>query len=206
MMMYGHKDKLKPTDAESDTDWDDDMMTQAREAISKRVAVSRKFDVIYLAGTSSDGRIVYIDRDLPESYTDSRGEECYVEEFLVFHEMVEQSLMSHMGLRYQLAHQISLRAERDLVESEGWDWEEYDAFMGKWAEKALKKKDPESPPDLDTKPYVDENDDVALKRMDKEYMIPRDEKTSPASSPVPYKPEPMEVVVVKKKKKSFGTR
>ena len=104
------------------------MLEQAVEAILSRLKLDRTWDVPYLAGYSRNGKTIFIDRHLPKSFT-TRGKRVFVDQFLILHEAVEKSLVDELGLTYQHAHQIALRAEEAAVRAVGVSWREYKQFM-----------------------------------------------------------------------------
>ena len=140
------------------------MLKSAVDAILKWAKLDRKHDIPYLAGYSRDGRTIYIDKDLPKAFTTRAGKRVGVDRFLVLHEAVEKSLLDDLGLIYQHAHQIALRAEQAAVKAAGVPWGEYDRFMAKYIKEADDAID-RLPADLDIKPYRDEHDVELLKRM-----------------------------------------
>lgn len=141
-----------------------EMLKQAVAAITKELRLDRSFDVPYLAGYSRNGKIIYIDKDLPKSFT-SRGRRVKIDHFLILHEAVEKSLLDTLGLTYQHAHQIALRAEQEAVEDAGISWRHYDRFMQQFIKEAADDDLERIPPDLDIKPYRDEHDVKALQQM-----------------------------------------
>jgi hypothetical protein len=140
------------------------MLDRAIDAINRRIALVRRYDVPYLAGYSVDGRTIYIDKDLPTGFH-SRGERVLTDRYLILHEAVEKSILLHFGMRYQHAHQIALRAEQAAVRADGVSWAEYDAFMQECIKEAAEDHSMLLPHDLDLTPYVDEHDDEILVRM-----------------------------------------
>jgi hypothetical protein len=141
------------------------MMDQALEAIERAVGkFDRSHDIPYLAGYSRNGKTVYIDRHMPKSFT-FRGRRVMTDRFLILHEMVEKTLMDHLGLRYLHAHQIATRAEQAAVRAAGVSWHAYDNFMQKYVKRIGDEKLTRCPRDLDLKPYHDEHDDELLKRI-----------------------------------------
>jgi hypothetical protein len=52
-----------------------------------------------------------------------------VEPFLLTQEIVEKALLDELRLHYLHAHQIALRAERDVVKAAGVSWWAYQRFM-----------------------------------------------------------------------------
>lgn len=143
------------------------MMERAVDAVMRRIGkLDRDHDIPYLAGYSVDGRIIYIDRDMPPSYT-LRGHKVETDPFLILHEEVEKTLIDQLGLHYLHAHQIATRAEQAAVRACGIVWTDYDKFMQSNVTKIGSKKISKVPADLDLKPYRDEHDHDILKRMAK---------------------------------------
>ncbi len=150
-----------PTD---DTALSGPMLKKAVDAILSHLHLDRSYDIPYLAGYSRDGRTIYIDRELPRTYAVGR-KRVSVDRFLILHESVEKTLLDQLGLHYQHAHQIALRAERAAVEAEGLSWSAYDRFMQRYIKEAEDERVQHLPPDLDVKPYRDEHDAALLERM-----------------------------------------
>jgi hypothetical protein len=140
------------------------MLTHAVAAILRRIRLDHDHDVPYLAGYSRDGKTIYIDRHLPHSFK-HRGKRIGVDCFLVLHEAVEKSLLDSLGLHYQHAHQIALRAEEAAVRAAGVAWRQYDRFMQNFIKEAGDETLTRLPVDLDIKPYRDEHDRLLLSRM-----------------------------------------
>ena len=84
------------------------------------------YDIVFVAGYSTNGNTIYIDRDLPVAYKDSSGNGHAVDPFLVMHEATEKAMLVMWDMPYKLAHQISLRAEEASIRAAGLDWGEYD--------------------------------------------------------------------------------
>jgi hypothetical protein len=141
-------------------------LTHAVEEIMKHVHLDRTWDIPYLAGYSVDGKTVYIDRHLPRTYR-SHGRTVRVDPFLILHESVEKSLVDHLHIHYQHAHQIALRAERAAVAAAKLSWRPYNQFMLKFIKDAAHEKLRRVPPNLHLKPYWDEKDTVLIRAMQK---------------------------------------
>jgi len=139
------------------------MLKAAVDAILASTRLDRSHDIPYLAGYSRDGKTIYIDKDLPKSFS-AGGTRVVVDRFLILHEAVEKALLDRLGLHYQHAHQIALRAEQAAVRAAGVSWRQYDRFMARYIKEADDVID-RLPPDLDIKPYRDEHDVELLKRM-----------------------------------------
>jgi hypothetical protein len=141
------------------------MMDRALDAVCRRVKkFDRKHDIPYLAGYSLDGKTIYIDRHMPESFK-FRGRTIDTDRFLVLHEEVEKTLIDQLGLHYLHAHQIATRAEEAAVRAAGVEWRAYDNFMQKHVKSIGDERLKKVPKDLDLKPYRDEHDDELLRRM-----------------------------------------
>lgn len=142
------------------------MLKHAVQAILRHTALDRTYDIPYLAGYSRNGRTIYIDRHLPKSFT-TRGRRVGIDRFLILHEAVEKALLDKLGLHYQHAHQIALRAEEAAVHAAGISWREYDQFMQRYIKDVGHEHLRRIPVDLDIKPYRDEKDIQMLKSIQK---------------------------------------
>jgi hypothetical protein len=140
------------------------MLEEAVRQILSRVRLDRRFDIPYLAGYSRNGKTIFIDRHLPKTFR-TRGRRVAVDPLLILHEAVEKSLLDELGLTYQHAHQIALRAEEAAVRALGVSWREYDRFMQRFVKDAGHERLTRIPVDLDIKPYRDEKDAAVLRSM-----------------------------------------
>ena len=140
------------------------MLDLAVESILKKIRLDRTYDIPYLAGYSLDGKTIYIDRHMPESFV-YQEHHIKTDRFLILHESVEKTLIDNLGLHYQFAHQIALRAEQAAVRADNILWSEYDRFTQLYIKEIGSEKLQRVPHDLDTKPYRDEHDKELLKRM-----------------------------------------
>lgn len=142
------------------------MLDRAVDAILRRVKkLDRDHDIPYLAGYSQDGKTIYIDRHLPESFT-FRGRTIEVDRFLILHEEVEKTLIDQLGLHYLHAHQIATRAEEAAVHAQRITWQAYDRFMQKYVKAIGDERLEKVPADLDLKPYRDYHDYDLLRQME----------------------------------------
>jgi hypothetical protein len=159
--------KSKPkTSGRNDTLVSAEMLTHAVGAITRRIRLDRTCDIPYLAGYSRDGKTIYIDRHIPETFV-TRGKRFNIDHFLILHEAVEKALLVRLGLVYQHAHQIALRAEEAAVRAKGVSWREYDRFMQRFIKEVGDERLMRIPLDLDIKPYRDEHDTAVLVAMQK---------------------------------------
>ncbi len=140
------------------------MLDRALDAILKRVTLDRKHDIPYLAGYSQNGDVIYIDRHLPRSFMIG-GKSIATDRYLVLHEAVEKTLLDQLGLHYQHAHQIALRAEEAAVRADGVGWRGYDRAMQRYIKRIGDERLQRLPADLDQQPYRDEHDRDLLARM-----------------------------------------
>ena len=140
------------------------MLDRALDAILRRVALDRSFDIPYLAGYSLDGKTIYIDRHLPENFT-YRTRTVGVDRYLIMHETVEKTLIDQMNLHYLHAHQIATRAEEAAVRADRISWRAYDRFMQGYVKQVGDERLTRVPEDLDLKPYRDEHDRDLMARM-----------------------------------------
>ena len=141
------------------------MLDRALNAIARRVgAIDRQHDIPYLAGYSTDGKRIYIDRHLPRSFL-YKGRTIEVDRYLLLHEEVEKTLIDQLDLHYQHAHQIATRAEEAAVRADGVSWRAYDRFMQQYVKQMGDARLTKLPGDLDLKPYRDEHDYDLMRRM-----------------------------------------
>jgi len=141
------------------------MLERALDAIIRRLKkLDRDHDIPYLAGYSTDGTIIYIDRHMPTSFS-HKGRTVETDRFLILHEEVEKTMIDRLNLHYLHAHQIATRVERDAVVACGIDWNDYDDFMQANVKYIGDERLTKIPADLDLKPYRDEHDTELLERM-----------------------------------------
>jgi len=141
------------------------MLERALDAIIRRLTrLDRDHDIPYLAGYSTDGTVIYIDRHMPKSFTHKRRT-VETDRFLILHEEVEKTMIDRLNLHYLHAHQIATRVEKEAVVACGISWSDYDDFMQENVKYVGDKRLTKIPADLDLKPYRDEHDTELLERM-----------------------------------------
>ena len=146
-------------------DIDDAVLLDVVKAIRRRVrVVNRNYDIPYIAGYSTDGHTVFIDRHLPRTFR-WLMKTVRVEPFLLTHEIVEKALLDELRLHYLHAHQIAARAERDAVKAAGVSWWAYQSFMKRHEKPIQEEKLLRVPRSLDLTPYRDEKDFRLLRRL-----------------------------------------
>jgi hypothetical protein len=156
------------------------MLDRALDAVLRRVKkLDRSHDIPYLAGYSTDGKTIYIDRHLPTSFK-YRGRTIDVDRFLIMHEEVEKTLIDQLDLHYLHAHQIATRAEEAAVRAERVSWHVYDRFMQKYVKSVGDERLKKVPRDLDLKPYRDYHDWDLMRRMQKAIDDGKLPRASPA--------------------------
>src|SRR3984893_19192185 len=112
-------------------DISDDVLSDTVKSLGRRARVSHDYDIPYIAGYSTDGRTVFIDRHLPRTFR-SWSQTIRVAQFLLVHELIEKALLDELRLHYLHAHQIAVRAERDAVKAAGVSWSAYQRFTKKY--------------------------------------------------------------------------
>jgi len=122
-----------------------------------KVKLNTQYQVSYLAGYSSDGLTIYIDKRLSPYLKLKDGRVINVFKYLMVHEMVEKHLEDTKGYKYSYAHEKATGKEREAVEKDGIPWEEYQSYMLKEVKKLSELTD-EVPSDLDVKPEYDSHD------------------------------------------------
>lgn len=125
-------------------------------------------DIPYLAGYSVDGKVIYIDRHLPETLSyryAGRIREYSPRRFLITHESVEKALIDAFNWRYLHAHEIATAAERREVLEAGLEWQPYQDAYRPYIKADEHEKIKKAPADLDLTPY--EDDPKLLARLKK---------------------------------------
>lgn len=141
------------------------ILDEAAAAVMKSVRIVRKYDVPYVGSCSRDGKTVYIDHQLPPHMTHA-GKRYDIDRYITMHEVVEMLFEHALHFQYRDAHQLALRAERALVESDGLPWTAYNRFCAKWIKLIGERRHyPNPPPDIDLQPEIDEDDKATLRRM-----------------------------------------
>lgn len=126
------------------------------------------FDLPYLAGYSEDGKVIYIDRHLPEMFSyhhDGKTKEYNVRQFLIDHESFEKAVIDALGWKYAHAHAAATGYERRAVMKAGLIWKPYQEAYRPYIKADEHEKLIKVPKDLDLTPYVD--DPRLLARMKK---------------------------------------
>lgn len=137
--------------------------------------VSYKYDIPYLAGYSQDGTIIYIDRDMPETF-EFNGRSVHTSKFLIDHEHMEKSVIDALreakarelerlliALRmtgpndrvYYHAHGVATTFEEyDVTTNLGTSGLKfYNGFMAKQVKRAGSERITSVPSDLDMTAY-----------------------------------------------------
>jgi hypothetical protein len=144
---------------------DIDVFEEALDAIRRRITkVDRSHDIPFIAGSSKDGKTIFIDRHLPPTFTHLL-KKIRIEPFIVVHEKVEKALLDELGLHYLHAHQIALRMEREAVKEAGVSWRAYQSFMKKYEKPISEEHLKKVPHNLELQPYRDEKEFSLLERM-----------------------------------------
>lgn len=119
---------------------------------ARSIAVDNSHDIPYLAGSSNDGKTVYIDRRVPATMT--VGDKTFdPRKYLMVHELRENHEMTINGQPYETAHRAALNVEKAAVEGDGINWNGYQEQMQKMAAQTQRESPTNPPSDLYTKPY-----------------------------------------------------
>jgi GNAT superfamily N-acetyltransferase len=124
-----------------------------RKLVATDVTIDTEHDIPYLAGTSIEGNVVYIDKSLPRLI----GDYIPAWDLIKVHETTEKHHMDE-GESYQTAHKHALKAERRSCEAHGVKWEDYCKAIKPYITKAEEERDSNVPFDLEPKPYLDSGD------------------------------------------------
>jgi hypothetical protein len=133
-------------------------------ALARPAQISRQYDIPYVAGYSTDGRTIFIDRHMPRSHR-FYGRNVDTDRFVALHEIVEKALLDQLRLHYLHAHQIALRTEQAAVRAAGISWRDYDRFTKKNSKKIEEETPTKVPASLDLTPYIDEEDFDTLRDL-----------------------------------------
>lgn len=134
------------------------------EKLVKKAKVVEGYDSPYLIGRSTNFARLYPDRHLPRSLK-AKGKSFDPVKTTAIHEAVEWLLMKEDGLKYQDAHRVATRAERNYVEDLGLDWKSYSAELDNYIKGAEHAKIRRVPSDFDLGPFEDEHDRAHLKAL-----------------------------------------
>lgn len=121
--------------------------------------MDRGFDVPDLAGYSTNGRTVFIDR----SFKPKEGLEGIEIDALTQHEHVEKTLIDVLGYSYSAAHEMATTAEHRILLRSGVHPDVYEKALKPFIKRAEHEKITKPPLDLDCHPYYDDPDSQDLK-------------------------------------------
>lgn len=147
-MSTGHAHQSEPPQG-----WRAIIAQPAVQRLIKRARnLNREFDIPYLAGYSTDGTTIYIDRHMPEEVK-YRGKAVPTDRFLELHEAVEKALIDALGWGYLKAHAIAEAAEEDAERAAHCDPAELQKCFAPYIKADEVEKLQRCPPDLDMTPY-----------------------------------------------------
>lgn len=155
-MSAGHVDNVEVSSKEVDKYAND---KELQKLVGRLKNINHDYDVPYLAGYSTDGTTVYIDRDVPETITAKSGGRTYTfnpVDFLKVHETWEKAVIDKFGLKYLPAHHIATKMEHRKVLEAGIPLSVYDgpsSVIAKYIKIDEHEKIKKVPPDLDLTPY-----------------------------------------------------
>lgn len=130
----------------------------------QRFKVDHQFDIPYLAGYSTNGATVYIDRHLPLSLV-IVGKRVNILPFLITHERVEKGLLDTFDVSYDEAHNAATVEEHKKLEKMNISPRAYERALDPYIKADYYEKILRCPADLDLKPYRDSRDLKLIARM-----------------------------------------
>jgi hypothetical protein len=98
-------------------------------------------------GSSKNGRIYYLDKDMPKKFHAT----------VLWHERFEKALRAVKGMSYDRAHNLATAAERMKVEESGKDWTAYKKEIAGIVRANEKETPHKMPAGFDTGPYRESN-------------------------------------------------
>jgi hypothetical protein len=126
-------------------------------------------DVPYAAGSSKDGKTVYIDRRIPR-FAEIGGKRIDLWKAIAEHEIKEKQLLDQ-GEHYSQAHLTATHTEDADVDHQGVSHEEYERFLKPYIDQARKEADPTRvPADIEDKPYRDMGEEHLIKGRGLAYL------------------------------------
>jgi hypothetical protein len=132
----------------------------------RRVALDKEintdYDIPYVAGYSTDGKTIYIDRHLPLKMGN-----IDIVPYLLMHEMIEKALIDLYKLHYQEAHKIASVLEKNMVEEHKINFARYKKFFIPYIKKIGNARLTKIPKDLDLTPYMDNQNFKQLQNLKK---------------------------------------
>ena len=153
------------------------ILDDSMRAILRQIRLDRDHDVPYLAGSSRDGRTVFIDRHLPKFLT-SGHRRIPTDCFIILHEVIEKLLFDRFQLSYAEAHQIALRMEQVAVRNAKISWHDYNVLMQSNVKRAHDERLVTLPKDLEIKPYEDEGEVDLIRRKQRGLSLPEHVSTT----------------------------
>jgi len=141
---------------------------EVRRLLHRYEGVDDSYDLPYLAGYSTDGKTIYIDRHLPEGLEyrhEGNIRQYRPRPFLIDHESFEKAVIDALGWKYSHAHQGATEYERRNVMQAGLRWTPYQNAYKPYIKADEHEKLKRVPKDLDLTPYLD--DPALLARLRK---------------------------------------
>lgn len=129
-MSAGHRFNAHPIRAEQKTDALALLHEpRFRKALRNYTKENGSHRIVFLAGSDTEGRTVFFDKDLPAKLKinrrGGRAEMVDPRQFLWWHEAAEGVLIRDYGFGYYKAHLYATAIERSKVEAADYDWNSY---------------------------------------------------------------------------------
>lgn len=138
---------------------------RVRKALDSERGINREYDIPYIAGISSDGKTLYVDRrvDVGHLLIGDRHED--VEEELWLHEGGERVFIVFFGDDYETAHRLITIEEHRMVTARGIDWDAYVGAFRHLSDALSHESITSVPRDLFLVPYAEGGDPGLLRRV-----------------------------------------
>ncbi len=128
------------------------------------IEINRDYDIKYAGGYSTDGKIIYISRNIPCEIKVNSIRVSLLESIGRHHELTEKWLIDN-DYEYPYAHEVATEVEKQYIESLGVNWNDYNKEVNKLLHSNYSKKLKRSPSDLDISPYIYSHDNNAIKEI-----------------------------------------
>jgi len=145
---------------------------------SSHIVINNDYYCPYLAGISLDLETVFIDQRVPRYTVTKNGRLRDNFKYLAKHECREAYAEKFLHYKYPYAHEFyGTASERESVEADGFNWNEYQTFMLDLVKKF--KKIPQGgkipptlwlKPELDTHDYYDYNKYSAEEKQEQQHV------------------------------------
>lgn len=129
--------------------------------------INTDYNVPYGAGSSLNGKTIYIDKRIPEFAT-IVDVKVNIWEMVAIHERAEEALEKSFDLKYHESHEMAIGAEKVALKQRypKVSWDAYNAWWQPYLKICATSFD-HLPPDLDYEPLKDSKDTKAIDMVNK---------------------------------------